>query len=126
MWLDVGRSLRLNETEPGWTCLRARAQGYDTIQLLRSFAGYAYEILDCRGAADSNPTWTQACPPPHVPLRWGLPARRFAPALAGVSEAWGGSCACDAARDYLNCGNATRPCDDASDSVLASEAAGPL
>ena len=53
-----------------------------------------------------------------MPLRWGLPAPRFAPALAHVAASWGGACRCDGAHDYANCAAGTegalaaaRPCD---------------
>lgn len=117
IWLDVGASLRLNATDGAHaeTCAAARRAGYDTIQLLRSFAGYSYEILDCRGALDAGAdrTWTRACPPAHVPLAMGLPRNRVS-AVSPVAAPRGGPCACDAASDHLNCANSSaRPCDGA-------------
>jgi len=116
VWLDVGKSLRRNATDGAHaeSCADARRAGYDTIQLLRSFHGYSYEILDCRGAdlPRSREVWTDACPPDHVPLRWGLPVPRHAPQLDGADASWGGPCACDARVAYANCGAAPpRPCD---------------
>ena len=63
-------------------------------------ASFAFELLDCRGfasSAEANASWTAACPPPHVPLRSGLPMPRHAPALAAVGSADDRSqeCACN-------------------------------
>lgn len=110
VWLDLGTSLRLNATDGvhAESCAAAWEMGYDTIQLTQSFYGYSYEILDCRGQKRprSREVWTSACPPDHVPLKWGLPSNRFAPHLepaAEASDSWGGPCRCDAARDSINC-----------------------
>jgi hypothetical protein len=125
VWLNVGRSLVMTGPPPpsrtaatsvrgslslpaaptttNPTCREARARGYDTIQLLRSY-GLTYELIDCRGVTrpDWNVTYEPACPPDHVQLRVGLPAPRDAPALAGAGGT-SAPCSCDHSYDFLNC-----------------------
>ena len=106
IWWNTGRSLR--GENPG--CGEARRRGFDSIQLLRSFNGYSYELVDCRGAEapGASRRWESACPPPHVELRAGAPPRPyFAPALAeglpAEAARRSSACLCDQSRYHLNC-----------------------
>ena len=113
IWLHTGRSLKLvrgahgtlTHTERHPNCEQARLDGYDTIhQQFAEFAGFTYEIIDCRGAAlpTASEHWVPACPPPHVRLLAGVPADRYAPALLGIAPA-PRPCVCDRGLDRLNC-----------------------
>ena len=95
IWLNVGRSLvRANPSasEELWKesqhrpCEKWGPLGYDTIQLVQFRNGYSFALLDCRGAAlpTAKQLWNVACPPPHVRLLAGIPAKseRYAPASA--------------------------------------------
>ena len=115
IWFNVRRSLRLEgtlERSPG--CRHARLHGFDSIQLLHSFADYSYEIIDCTAASATAPNaaggplvaWEAACPPSHVSLRVGLPPLpRFAPALTPLNGSTGVECVCRCSDDHqhLNC-----------------------
>ena len=118
IWYNLGNSKKAVTTGeaaglwyglPTRPCTTARAEGYDSIQLIEFENGFSFEILDCRG--DGLPSfdhsWDIACPPPHLELRSGLPPKdqRWAPALEGLPEAAEGTaaCRCDAERWHLNC-----------------------
>ena len=108
IWLNTGKTLVQRGPPPAAeypSCWEARRRGYDTIQLSRSFGGFVFELLDCRGAdlPSSRERWEEACPPPHVELRAGLPAGRYAPAFSGAAIAQEGPCRCDATKQWLNC-----------------------
>ena len=109
VWWNVGRSLvvasddyvasgprRGTRGPSAVTCWQAKARGFDSIQLTRSFNGFSYELLDCRGAArpDARQQWVRACPPAHVELLAGVPARRYAPALAPTLASSETPCRC--------------------------------
>jgi len=94
------RDERLRE----FTCKRARAMGYDSMQLTSSFCGFSWELVDCRGIdrSDAAQTWTAACPPPHVQMLRGLPEPRVAPAVAHVTGP-SSPCFCETGHNFLNC-----------------------
>ena len=109
IWWNTGTSLVLNVGYEGEkpSCEFAAARGYDSIQMTRSFAGFSYEIVDCRGVKaapkEHGLSWSAACPPEHVTLRSGVPTPRYAPALAAVPEEHWEPCRCDMSLDHLNC-----------------------
>ena len=86
------------------TCTRARAAGYDSMQLTSSFCGFSFELVDCRGAErfDAEQTWTSACPPTHIQLMSGLPTPRVAPALE-LASGPAYACLCAGRHSFLNC-----------------------
>ena len=115
VWWNTGRSLVVNGPQR-WgdfyaSCWEAARQGFDTIQLKSSFGGFSYELIDCRGVGrqDEWQTWVEACPPPHVQLRAGVPAeRRYAPFFLDSDAVVADStaerlCRCDRGRNYINC-----------------------
>ena len=109
IWWNTGRSLVLPgpPKRRGWSCWDARREGYDSIQLVDSFGGFTYELLDCRGIdlVDREEPWEAACPPPHIELRSGLPAAadRFAPAIRGEAEQDDAPCVCVGGADHMAC-----------------------
>ncbi len=110
IWWNTGRSLVVTDGKDNPGCARAASDGYDSIQITRSFGGFSYEILDCRGSllrlSTAEETWTAACPPTHVPLRKGLPEPRTAPALAALAGTnQSEPCRCDPAAldEWLHC-----------------------
>jgi hypothetical protein len=102
VWINVGRSLVLPGPFPR-ACEEAYAEGYDTVQLTRSY-GLTYELIDCRGMSrpDAWLSYEPACPPSHIELRAGMPTPRDAPALNGLAGT-DSPCACDSSYDFLNC-----------------------
>ena len=125
IWWNVGRSFVVtdDDTEHHGTrggsrgtgaisCWVARRNGFDSIQLMRSFGGFAYEMLDCRGATlpNSHKPWTDACPPEHVQLLSGTPARRFTPALAPWVPSVEVPCQCNVAEVHHNAAATTLGC----------------
>ena len=123
VWWNTGKSLRLvgspSSSQALWdaagdclgvgicsACENIRARGYDTAQLTQLESGYSVELLDCRGAGLPNgrDLWVNACPPPHIELRRGLPSPRYAPALAAMGSA-DELCNCDNRSDHINCYN---------------------
>ena len=112
VWWNTGRSLVVNGPPQGYpSCWEAARQGFDTLQLKSSFGGFSYELIDCRGVGrqDEWQTWVEACPPPHVQLRAGVPAeKRYAPAFLDSDAVVAAStterlCQCDRGRNYVNC-----------------------
>lgn len=84
-------------------CTRARALGYDTIQVAKSHIDSFSEVIHCAGGCATQPV-AGACPP--VPLR----------------TAAGGACACSDAIDILNCGPDAPPMSAAGNSCRCSDA----
>ena len=108
VWLNTGRTLVHRGPPPQDeypSCWEARANGYDTIQLTRSFGGFSFELMDCRGAdlPSGRSRWEEACPPSHVELRAGVPAKRYAPAFIDDAVVEERLCGCDSSKSYLNC-----------------------
>ena len=117
IWWNTGRS-KFYDTPPvpiwrtesyqrGHTppCTSARAEGYDSIQMVSFGTAFSFELLDCRGAdlATASRKWEAACPPAHVELRAGVPERRYAPALGALPAGETRRCVCDDALDHISC-----------------------
>ena len=104
VWWQTGRSIRVPTEATAIDCATAHARGYDSIQMLQSNSNQLpIELIDCRGASltDALTTpWESACPPNHVSLRTGLPAREGLPNGTSPPPC---SCACDPCRGYINC-----------------------
>ena len=115
---NLGRSKKAITTDeagrlwwalPTRPCTTARAEGYDSIQLIEFENGFSFEILDCRGAdlPGFDASWDVGCPPPHVELLSGIPPRasRWAPHLEAAPESAEGTvaCACDQTMSHINC-----------------------
>ena len=80
IWWNTGRSLRLSDIGSFSGCHDAAARGFETVQLRRSFRGYSYELIDCRGVGARGAN--SVCVDMPVPAAYHCRPGNVAPATA--------------------------------------------